>query len=258
MAQRKLPGDAVSRLRREDGFTLPELLTAITIALIVSLAAFSLVEFVMKRAGEVDARVDATQRGRAIMDTITRQLRSQVCLDANTAAMATRTGDITDGSTATFYSDFSEGTKAQTDAKPPADLHKLRYDSVTHRITDTTYTTTWNKATTPWTTVVPSVPSATKVIATDVTDNGGAPIFSYYAYNSVTAAPTPSPIVPLGAGGAQLTLPQLMQVARIDITFRVMPTRSVGTNPVGTVTLQDEVYVRAADPNDDAPTPTCA
>jgi hypothetical protein len=172
--------------------------------------------------------------------------------------MATRAGDVTDGSTATFYSDFSEGTSAQTNAKPPADLHKLSYDAVTHRIIDTTYVTSWNKATTPWTPVVPAVPTSTKVIATDVTDNGGAPIFSYFAYNSVTQAPIPSPIVPLGAGGAQLTLAQLKQVARIDITFRVKPTRSIGNNPVGTVALQDEVYVRAADPNDDAPTPTCA
>jgi prepilin-type N-terminal cleavage/methylation domain-containing protein len=35
-------------VRRQDGFTLPELLVAMSIGLILSLATFSLVEFVMK------------------------------------------------------------------------------------------------------------------------------------------------------------------------------------------------------------------
>jgi type II secretory pathway component PulJ len=244
----------MSRLRREDGFSLPELLTAITIAMIVSLATFSLIEFVMKRAGEVDQRVDATQRGRAIMDTITRELRSQVCLNVNTAAMATRTGDITDGYTATFYSDFTEGTSAQTNAKPAADLHKLSYDSANRRIVDTTYTTSWDKSSTPWTPVVPATPTLTRVIANDVIADATTPIFTYYAYDTATL---PSPSVLLAAGGAQLSLALLKQVARIDITFKVLPTRGA-TYATAAVTLQDQVYVRAADPNDDAPTPTCA
>jgi Tfp pilus assembly protein PilW len=253
----------MSRLRREDGFSLPELLIAITIAMIVSLATFSLIEFVMKRAGEVDQRVDATQRGRAIMDTITRELRSQVCLNANTAAMATRTGDITDGFTATFYADFTEGTSAQTNAKPAADLHKLSYDSANRRIVDATYSTTWDKTTTPWTPVVPATATMTRVIANDVIADGTTPVFTYYAYDTATM---PSPSVLLSPGGAQLSLAQLKQVARIDITFVVLPTtRAATATPTPTVTpsraavtLQDQVYVRAADPNDDAPTPTCA
>ena len=241
------------RLRREDGFTLPELLIALSIALIVSFAAFSLIEFSIKRAGEVDQRVDATQRGRAIMDTITRELRSQVCLDHNTAAMATRGGDITNDSTATFYADFTDGADQ---SKPPADLHKLSYDSVTRRITDTTYKTSWNKATNPWTAVAPAAPTSTRVIASDVVQNGSTPIFTYWAYNTDTV---PSPNVrlwPAGAGG--LPLADLARVARVDITFRALPTRGDPNQTRMTVVLQDQVYVRAADPNDEAPTPTCA
>ena len=42
----------------------------------------------MGRSGEVAARVDAVQRGRSAMDEMTRQLRSQVCLqNAGIAAM---------------------------------------------------------------------------------------------------------------------------------------------------------------------------
>ena len=54
-------GLLMSRLRHQDGFTLPELLVTMVIAMIVSLATFSLIEFVMKRTGEVGARVETTQ-----------------------------------------------------------------------------------------------------------------------------------------------------------------------------------------------------
>jgi type II secretory pathway pseudopilin PulG len=249
------------RLRREDGFTLLEALTAITIAMIVSLAAFSLLEFTLKRTGEVDQRVDATQRGRAIMDTITRQLRSQVCLSPVISAMATRTGDVTNDNTATFYADFTEGANVTT--KPPADLHKLAYDPNTRTMTDTTYTTSWDKGTTPWTPVVPAAPSRTRVIATDIIPDGATPIFTYYAYPTPPVPPPAVPVVPsptdrlypVGAGGVPLGA--LARVARIDITFRALPSKGATTSPAQ-VLFQDQVYVRAADPNDDAPTPVCA
>jgi Tfp pilus assembly major pilin PilA len=252
----------MSRLREERGQTLIELLTAISIALVVSLATFALVEFVMKRTGEVDQRVDATQRGRMIMDTITRELRSQVCLDAGTPAMARRTGDLTDGNTATFYADLTADTPTQLAAKPGADLHKLAYDATAHTITDTTYRSSWNNTTTPPSIVIAAAPSSTRVIARDVTDAGG-PIFRYYAYDT---AANPAPSVPLQPAGGGLSVPELGTVARIDINLKVLPTRSASNianqtfnpNAPGGVVLQDEVYVRAADPNDDAPTPTCA
>ena len=76
------------RLRREDGFTLPELLTTMAIAMIVSLATFTLIEIVMKRSGEVCSRVETTATARTAMDQITRQLRSQVCAKTSTSTDA--------------------------------------------------------------------------------------------------------------------------------------------------------------------------
>ena len=68
--------------------TLPEVLVTLTIATIITLATFSLVEVTMGRSGEVAARVDAVQRGRSAMDDMSRQLRSQVCLqNAGIASM---------------------------------------------------------------------------------------------------------------------------------------------------------------------------
>ncbi len=69
-----------ARLRQEDGFTLPELLTTMMIGLILVLATLTLVEVTMRRTGESQDRVEALQGGRLAMDTMTRELRSRVCL----------------------------------------------------------------------------------------------------------------------------------------------------------------------------------
>src|SRR5689334_13085373 len=96
-------------LRDERGFTLPELLITLVIAMIVSLATFSLIEVVMRKAGETQARVAAAQRGRMAMDTMVRQMRSQVCLNtANpTPPMSPPAGFgvVTTGTSAVFYTD---------------------------------------------------------------------------------------------------------------------------------------------------------
>ena len=76
-------------------------------------------------------------------------------------------------------------------------------------------------------------------------------IFRYYAYN--TASPrgrSSRSTVPLNAT-------DLARTARIDIGFLTIPPGGKNTSP-GAVTLQNEIYVRVADPNDPAPTPTCA
>lgn len=258
----------MSDLRREDGFTLPELLVTLVIAVTVSLATFALIEFVMKRTGEVDQRVDASQRGRLAMDTITRELRSQVCVDSTTPAMATRAGDITNANTATFYVDLTDGSKLAT--TPPA-LHSLVYDPATRKITEKEYKGIWMQQTTgtPPNTVTktvpayPNAPSSSRVILSDVVPlTAGAAIFRYYKYNSLKP---PSPSIELVPPAGGLSAADLATVARVDIAYRTLPskTKLPVTDPVGlnvrtAIELQDQVYVRAADPNDPAPTPTCA
>ena len=96
------------RLRAEDGFTLPELLVTMAIALIVSLATFSLIEVVMKRSGDIGARVETTQRGRTAMDLITRQLRSQVCAAARRRWRRPRRSTPPTPDVADLFADFSE------------------------------------------------------------------------------------------------------------------------------------------------------
>ena len=86
----------MTRLRREDGHTLPELLTALGMATVILLATFALLDHVMKRTAETQARVEATQRGRQAMDTMSRALRSSVCLSGTVPAVSQADASTTD------------------------------------------------------------------------------------------------------------------------------------------------------------------
>jgi prepilin-type N-terminal cleavage/methylation domain-containing protein len=225
-----------SHLRREDGMTLPEVLIAIIIAVVVSLAAFSLIEVVMRRTADTTGRVEASQRGRAAMDTITRQLRSQVCLSTNVPPMA-----VASDNSVSFYVDLSNPT---ANANP--ELHTLVYDPTARTITEKDFVGTGAAPSITY----PTTPTRTKLLAENVVPQTGVPIFTYYAYNTATP-PRPDTVLATPLSTANLGL-----VARIDIAFRTLIPRANYTR--GSIVLQDEVYVRAADPNDPAPTPTCA
>ena len=53
----------IARLRSADGHTLPELLTALMMSMVILLATFALLDHVLKRTGETQARVEATPEG---------------------------------------------------------------------------------------------------------------------------------------------------------------------------------------------------
>jgi prepilin-type N-terminal cleavage/methylation domain-containing protein len=232
--------------RSEQGFSLPELLIAITVALVISLASFTLIEVTMRRAGDVAGRVEASQKGRAAMDFMTRQLRSQVCLSSAIPPMVSGTANEV-----RFYVDLSNGNSGA-----PPEMHRITYDSTTWRLTERAYV---GSGVSP-NIVFPSTPTRTKVLAEDVVPyrpagaSADLPIFRYYAYNLATP---PRPALGLAV---PLSTTDLARVARIEMVFRKLvpqPNR-VPFKTRGSIVLHDEVYVRAADPNDPAPTPTCA
>jgi prepilin-type N-terminal cleavage/methylation domain-containing protein len=236
----------VSPLRREDGFSLPELLIALSIALIVSLATFSLVEITMKKSGEVSARVNAAQRGRLAMDTITRELRSQVCISSKTPAMYSASGNE-----AGFYVDFTDQSSADT----PPSLNRLTYDPATRTIVERRTQGTSNHATPPTFNydLNSAAMNSRKLLLENVVPYKGLPVFQYYAYDSATP---PRPSSALSTASGAMAPADLARVARIVITYRARATDRA--TDVGSIVMQDEVYVRSADPNDPAPTPTCS
>lgn len=221
-----------ARLAGQAGFSLPEILTTLAIGSVVMLAGFTLLEVTMKRADEVEQRVEATQRGRMAMDTITRQLRSQVCLSSTVPPMA-----YGSASRASFYADLTAGTGL------PPELHTLDFSGGEIREDVRVGTGT------PPAITFPAQPSRSRTLIGNVSQDGATPIFRYYAFDSASP-PRPSVELPVPLSASDLGL-----VARITIAYKALAPR--GDDRIAT-TLHNEVYVRAADPNDPAPIPTCA
>ncbi|WP_157592292.1 PilW family protein [Solirubrobacter soli] len=247
--------------------TLTEALAAISIAMIVSLAAFSLVEAVMKRSGETSSRVETTQRARQAMDNITRDLRSQVCvLRTDGTAMTTARSVYAAGpNSITFFGDTAdESWRTGVTAMPIPTLRTIALSGgAVNPTTGLLLGATINETIRPGASDVNGVTYASATGQTTrtelseampVKDAGGndLPIFTYWAYDTATP---PATTVQLGANGATLTDAEAAQVARIRINFRVLP---AGKNTVrGSTVIQDEITVRTVDPDSANPRPTC-
>ena len=240
------------RARDEAGFTVVEMMVGSALAMTVLLAALVLLDTSVRLTGRATDRVDATQRGRQAMDIIVRDLRSQVCLASGTPAVV-----AADPWSVTFYADLGDGNSSA-----PPNKRVLTYNDATGTITQDVYVGTGE----PPATTYPAEPTRRTVILADVgpdpsiasvgpslTPGSTAatrPIFRYYKFN--TAAP-PAPdaalSTPLSAGDRAL-------VARIAVNFAVRPSRSPASAEPAVV-VQDDVYVRSADPNDSSPSPQC-
>jgi prepilin-type N-terminal cleavage/methylation domain-containing protein len=230
--------------RQEAGFALPELLVAIVIGTVIVLAAFGMIDTVVSVGTKVNKRVDATQRGRAAMAIITRDLRSQVCLPGSPPIASLRAAS---DSSVDVYTDLGDGSAA----KPPQ-RRTITFDSATRRITESIFTPTGSAGSY----VFPSAPTSTRTLLTDVTQDGTTPIFRYYPVDTTPDDDSTSPAAFVGSGTG-VAPGSLDDVVRVVITYRVFPTGSTDTTG-RTVVLQDEVYRRAVDPNAADPTPGCS
>jgi type II secretory pathway pseudopilin PulG len=226
-----------ARLRRDEGHTLPELLTALTMAMVILLATFALLDHVMDRTAETQARVEATQKGRQAMDTITRAVRSTVCLSPTVPAISQAKAD-----SVTFYADLGDGTV------PPV-RQTVAYDAGTRRITQDVYPGTGM----PPATTFAASPAYTKTLAENVVPDGSTPVFRFFAYDTATPA-TASLALP-----GSVALADLGRIARVSVTYVARAGSAAGGSATrAAVTYTDDVFFRSADPNDPAPYPTCA
>jgi prepilin-type N-terminal cleavage/methylation domain-containing protein len=243
----------MSRLRAlhadDGGFTVTELLIAMVIGLILSAAGMMILVTTMKRADDVDHQVDVTQRGRLLMDVLTRDLRSEICMTTDVPPIRSSTRGVVGGryqESVAFYTDLTDG---RSNADP--ELRTLTYDETARTITEDVRKP--SSGTVP-NLVYPAAATTSKVVATDVQRDGTNPIFRFYAFTppaaGVDATPTLELSSPLSAANIKL-------VAKLGIDFKMLP---LGRKPTTAITgvFQDDVFVREADPNDPAPIPTCA
>jgi prepilin-type N-terminal cleavage/methylation domain-containing protein len=223
----------VTRLRRQDGFTLPELMVGLTIGMVVVLAAFTLVDRTILLNDDVTNRVDSSQRGRLAMEQITRQIRSQVCPEPGTPAMVAGTPYSITFHSYTGNVDYDPAT--QTNRFEPIQ-QQIAWDTNTNSISRTDLSI-----------------NDTRVMLSDVIPPKGdsRPVFEYYGWNAAGGVDYANPIAtPLTAG-------TIDDVVMVRIAYTVLPggrasnaSASPANPPKGSTPLTEDVYIRSADPND--------
>jgi prepilin-type N-terminal cleavage/methylation domain-containing protein len=236
--------------RDEGGFTVTELLLAMVIGLILSAAGATVLIMTMNRAQEVDQRVDVTQRGRLLMDTLTRDLRSQICMTTDVPPIRTSSRGVVGGKyqeSVAFYTDLTDG---RTNSLP--ELRTLVYDENARTITEEVRQA--NAGGIVPNLVYPAAPTTSRMIARDVVRDGTTPIFRFFAFTAPTPAVPATPTLELSS---PLSAANVKLVAKVGITFKAVPQNRKTTTRVNGVFV-DDIFVRPADPNDPAPIPTCA
>jgi hypothetical protein len=235
----------MSRLRNEDGFTLMEVLTVMTVGIVLLGAILGLLESTVRLNTGVLAKTDAMQRGRLAMDSLTQQLRSQVCFDWNTSAII----QGSDANSVTFYSDFTAGGNQPV-------KRTLRFDQATGRILSLRYLPP-NPLPNPFTPdKYPGTPTSINLVLEnaarqwDPVKNQAVPFLRYFAYKDV--------------GGVmkaedELTPPlddaEAARAARVEIAYVSRPTGAKDDKKA--VNLSDQVMARHSDPNLAVPDPKC-
>jgi prepilin-type N-terminal cleavage/methylation domain-containing protein len=224
------------RVSDERGFSLPELLMAMFIGLIVLMASFMLLDRSFSASGQIADRSEALQRGRLAMDLISRQLRSQVCV-GTTVPMAVGTN-----LSVTFYADLSDGSI-------PIKKRTLSYNTATDTITESVIPGVGTYPALTFTGAATSTPLLTKV--EQIMDGSAArPIFRYYGYK---VGGQPGELEQLAA---PLSAANLARVAVIKIGFRAFANRTVLEDKNSTV-FEDDVYVRNITATDFQNGPLC-
>ena len=225
------------RLGAEDGFSLIELLTAMLIGIVIIFGAFSVIDNSATVNGKVVGRTDATQRGRAAMDEITRALRSAVCAN-NTPPITTATP-----TQVVFTADLSDGSQAAR----AAPVHLQRHRRHDHPVGGGRLR---HGERGPWV----ATPKTSTVLTDSDPDPATIPagaIFTYWKFSPGTAGQT---LLPLGSTVAAADLPR---IARIDIAYVTRPT-NVSVIDARASNVEDSIVVRSVDPDTTDPKTTCA
>lgn len=243
-----MPKHSVSRIldrarAEQSGMTLIELVIGISIALVVTFASFAVLDRATTASHEIADRQEAVQRGRLTMELITRQLRSQVCL-GETAEPIT----YGDANTVSFYADLSDGSqnvaRRTLTFVPPSGSAPGRIDEDVRfglgEYPDLTF---------------PETPDSSKALLGNVEraeSSAGQelPVFSYYAFQPGSPTGDLEQLdVPLSAEDASRTI-------MVHVAFTTLPDRERPKDR-DALTLQDNIYVRIADPTRPLEGPRC-
>jgi Tfp pilus assembly protein PilE len=211
-----------ARFRREEGLTLPELLVALPISVVLLLVTVTVLNVSIKQSAAVTDRVEAIQRGRTTMERITRQLRSQVCPATTGAAITSASNN-----SITFYVDLTGGSSSP-------EQHVVTFDPTGGTITQYDYvgTGTWPNMS------YPSV-TRTSVLLANASAVSGTNFFNYYGYDSNGNVSTTAFTTPVSSTN-------LPKIVKVGVNFVAQPRHT--TQAARWTTFQSEADVRTGDP----------
>jgi len=203
-----------ARLADEGGFTVAELMATIVISMIVLFALFGLVDNATRRQSVATDRIEANDRGRSAMDTISSQLRSRVCIGGAQGSLVSASADQVE-----FFASLglTRDTPTQSE-RLVLQRRRLTFDPPpgVGASTPISGSLRYDVREDVWvgTAAAPALPpgppagaTRTRTLLTNVSLTGSVPFFQYYAQGDATALPVP------------LSAVNLTKVERIDIGF---------------------------------------
>jgi hypothetical protein len=212
------------RVMREDGYSLMEVLVALTTGTIVLLGLFKIMEVALPASTRVQDRVEAQARARSALEQVLQQLRSVVCVPASGGGYVSPFVSA-DGSQVTFYADIVPGpTSAANDPGRNAAFngakHVLQFSG--GQLTEKVYN--YSPGPPPsW----PASPSTQRTLLANVAPvNPGAPYFTYSAYNAAQSLSNPPQALAAGTVAAA----DLPRIVSVDVAFKNSPR---GISPTG-------------------------
>jgi prepilin-type N-terminal cleavage/methylation domain-containing protein len=235
--------------REQHGVTLIELLVAMLMALVVSLAAFSILEFTSSDVSRITSRTHVNQTGRIALQKIMLALHSScVALEVN---------PIVEGSNGEKLKFISES--GAEPAFSTVHEHVITYNETAGTLTEQTFPSTGSETKEgnyPFSTTPSSTTKLlTGVKKTEVTNETThviekLPIFQYYKYyKKGETIPTGDPeppygeLIPVGTG---FTAAEAEAVAKVTIGFTLKPegTESVIAKGDQPIALEDSAVFR--------------
>jgi prepilin-type N-terminal cleavage/methylation domain-containing protein len=236
----------------ERGFTLVELLMAMTIGVLILFGAFAVLDLAVRSQRDIDDRSDAVARGRLAMEEVTRQLRAQVCLGRDVVPIQSATDTAV-----TFYASLARDPRTVA-TSDPGDTDPLLFqqrtlefvpsiaDPAVGRI-DETVIDNAGSMTNP---VFPPGGARRRTLVDRVRLANGR-LFRYFKFDP-TLSPQMTELTTRPVPAAERALTVQVQVA-----FEALPSRATGTNSRLKTVYDSKVYVRTADPTDPERSPKC-
>jgi prepilin-type N-terminal cleavage/methylation domain-containing protein len=220
-------------MRRQDGFSLPEVIVAMTVGMVVLLSAFALIDTAGPLTLKMQDTVDATQRGRLALDTMTSELRSQTCIGTTAPVISADADGIL------FYA--YTGDEAAYPEK-----RRLFYSN------GTIQEQVWKGTNAAGTTFSSTPITRTLVSNAQKMTSPATNVFRYYGFTSTkpyqpTVALTTFP----------LSATDLGKVVKVSISFIVRPDRATTTSK-RELTFQGSSYTRTSNPLDPTKGPNCS